>query len=47
MLEVTYCLHGTHIHELDHYGEHIRRIFDLTLASPAMPLFASLLQMAD
>jgi len=33
MFEVAYCVSGAHVHDLDHCGEHMRRIFDLTLSS--------------
>lgn len=47
MLEVTYCLSGTNIHDLHLYGDHIRRIVDLVLASQVIAQFAAILQMTD
>lgn len=47
MLEVTYCLSGAHIHDLSIYGEHVRRIFDLTLSSQILSHFGTFLGMTD
>jgi hypothetical protein len=39
MLEIAYCVSGTHLHELESYSEHLRRVFELVLSSPILEKF--------
>lgn len=47
MFEIIDCVEGTQCHELDGIADHIRRIFDLTLASTAFDFFYMVLDQED
>lgn len=44
MFEIIDCVEGTQCHELESIVDHIRRIFDLTLASSAFEFFLFVLE---
>jgi len=47
MFEIIDCVEGTQCHELEEISDHIRRIFDLTLASQALDFFYFILEQED
>jgi len=47
MLEITYCVSGAHLHEIDIHIEHLRRIFELVLASPIIDKFKQFLAASE
>ena len=47
MYEIIDCVEGTQCHEIEEIADHIRRIFDLTLASQAFDFFYFILEQED
>jgi hypothetical protein len=47
MFEIIDCIEGTQCHELEDIADHIRRMFDLTLASHAFEFFEYVLKQED